>query len=92
MSGGSFNYLYTTDMLAHEHDLRDMRDALADAGAKDAADATDAILKAAEVPDPLRDLWHAMEWWRSADYAENQFREALDEYRAHTATERMARR
>lgn len=94
MSGGSFNYLcHTWDLdalIGKLGDLEDMSRALAAVGyAKDAARETEellVILRQWEVQagvrlDRLREVWKAMEWWQSCDYGEDQFKEALAEYR-----------
>lgn len=97
MSGGSFNYLCHTwdlpDLITKQSDLEDMSKALAALGyAKDAARETEellVILRQWEVQagvrlDRLRDVWKAMEWWRSCDWGEDDLREALAEYRGET--------
>jgi hypothetical protein len=94
VSGGSFNYLcHTWDLdaiLGKMGDLQDMSLALAALGyAQDAARETEellVILRQWEVQttvrlDRLREVWKAMEWWRSSDYDEDDFREALAQYR-----------
>lgn len=94
MSGGSYNYLGTVsdlaDLLSHESDLRDMADRLAGLGyAEDAAQETEELLTMlrqwkvrAEVRiRRLSDVWHAVEWWDSCDYSEDQVHKALASYR-----------
>jgi hypothetical protein len=94
VSGGSFNYLCHTwdlsDIIDKMGSLEEMSQALAALGyAQDAARETEellVILRQWEVQttvrlDRLRDVWQAMEWWRSCDWGETQFREALAEYR-----------
>lgn len=94
MSGGSFNYLChacgVDELLNKRSDLSDMADELAALGyAKDAALETTALrarLNQIEVEievamERLRPVWKAMEWWRSCDSGEEQFKAALAKYR-----------
>ena len=100
MSGGSFNYLCHTwdlgDLVSKMGDLEAMSQAIASVGyAQDAARETEellVILRQWEVQagvrlERLREVWKAMEWWRSCDYSEDQFREALAEYRGNVTKE-----
>jgi hypothetical protein len=101
MSGGSFNYLYGIENLAElgdNHsgpsldDLQAMAEFLAGLGWADAAAGeTREWLELAEreIPKRLRDVWHAMEWWRSCDYGEDQARAEVQRY-DETAAERRA--
>jgi hypothetical protein len=97
MSGGSYNYLGSicyddlAELLSKESDLRDMADRLAGLGyAQDAAAETEELLvmlrqwkTRAEVRvRRLIDVWHAVEWWDSCDWSEEQVRTALERYRA----------
>ena len=94
MSGGSYNYLCYADpsdlLQKHGQDLRDMVSSLSAAGASDASKETETIIA---ILDHFRDrmqarvdrisgVWRAMEWWHSGDISEEQFKEALAEYRA----------
>lgn len=94
MSGGSFNYLcHTWDLdtlMDKRGDLEEMASELAGLGyAQDAARETEelvVLLRQWEVRatvriERLREVWKAVEWWRSCDYGEDQVREALAEYR-----------
>lgn len=94
MSGGSFNYLCHKDasdlLRAGLSDAQEMGDALAALGyAPDAARETFAVIaevRAAEARmdallKRLEPVWHAMEWWQSCDWSEEQFKRALAEYR-----------
>ena len=95
MSGGSFEYLYMRDpgevMNGYEGELASMREALVEAGCEDAALATEqarlvlrhAYIQYEAARQALEGVWHAMEWWKSCDYGENQFREAVDKWRGH---------
>lgn len=100
MSGGSFNYLCHTwdlgDIVEKRGDLEEMSQALAALGyAQDAARETEellVILRQWEVQasvrlERLREVWKAVEWWRSCDYSEDQVREALTAYRGEPAKE-----
>lgn len=94
MSGGSFNYLChswdLSDIISKQGDLEEMAEALAGLGyAQDAARETEELLvilrqwevRASVRLDRLREVWKAMEWWRSCDRSEDQFKETLAEYR-----------
>lgn len=93
MSGGSFDYLCSKDieeLLANPWQLEDMYQAIAKLGyAPDAARETEELrltLLAAKtrfdvVLERMRPIWKAMEWWQSCDWGEDDFKEALAEYR-----------
>jgi hypothetical protein len=94
MSGGSFNYLChkdAADLFASGlGDAVDMADALAALGyAPDAAKETAALVAEARAAqaridaklERLQGVWKALEWWRSCDWSEQQFKRALAEYR-----------
>lgn len=96
MSGGSYNYLsYVTyddlsDLLDHRRDLEEMVERLAGLGyAQDAAEESLHLLRdlrkwevnAGVAVKRLRDIWHAVEWWDSADSTEEAVLEALAKYR-----------
>jgi hypothetical protein len=94
MSGGSFNYLCDTfdlsDLVSKQGDLQEMSQALAEVGyAKDAARETEELLvilrqwevRACVRIHRLRDVWKAMEWWRSGDSGEARVQDALAAYR-----------
>lgn len=98
MSGGSFNYLCHTwdlnDLMDKRGDLEEMASELAGLGyAQDAARETEELLvmlrqwevRASVRLERLREVWKAVEWWRSCDYSEDQVREALAEYRGDGA-------
>lgn len=102
MSGGSFNYLYGIENLAElggNHsgpsldDLQAMAEFLAGLGWADAAAGeTREWLELAEreIPKRLRDVWHAMEWWRSCDYGEDQALAEVQRYDAEATPARLA--
>jgi hypothetical protein len=94
MSGGSFDYLCdrTSAELVVEDQLtmlQRMEAALIDADAADAAMETAAVFMVAEYAlrqiearrARLDRVWHAIEWWKSGDWSEDQFRAALAAYR-----------
>jgi hypothetical protein len=96
MSGGSFNYLYQSvysgwdAIIQQEGDISDMAQDLAGLGyAEDAARETEELLliiRQAKVrietrAERLREVWKAVEWWRSCDWGENDVKEALAKYR-----------
>lgn len=100
MSGGSFNYLGAicyddlSDLLAKESDLEAMADRLAGLGwAEDAARETQELLvmlrqwkiRAEVRAQRLINVWHAVEWWDSHDWSEQQVRDALARYRGEAA-------
>jgi hypothetical protein len=94
VSGGSYDWLYSIldleDLQAHQGSLESMAERLAGLGyAQDAARETEELLvlfrqwetRAAVRITRLRDLWHAVEWWDSADSGEGKVRAALEAYR-----------
>lgn len=97
MSGGSFNHLCYKDAVELVNSvelIESMRDALRETGrADDAAQKTDELLAVMAchmnhiqaLAEKLRIVWHGMEWWRSMDYSEGSFIEALEKWRAANA-------
>ena len=94
MSGGSYDYLWAAadldDLLAKQHVLKEMSDRLAGLGyAPDAAAETEELLlllrewqvRADVRVKRLSGVWHAVEWWDSADSGEDAVRKALAQYR-----------
>ena len=93
MSGGSFDYLYCKDiseLMNDMHMLQAMADDLASLGyALDAAKETELFLltlrqstnRLEAMKERLEPVWKALEWWRSSDTNENDFKEALENYR-----------
>lgn len=94
MSGGSFNYLFSAldlgDVISQRYSLEEMAAELASLGyAADAARETEELLvliRQWEVRTELRvsrlrDVWKAVEWWRSCDSSEAAVHEALAAYR-----------
>lgn len=102
MSGGSFNYLChaTPDeiLVGKRQDLAEMVAALSVSGAVDAAKETETIglilnhfeARIQARMDRLSGVWKAMEWWRSGDWTEAQFKEALAEYRKDVEVNHVA--
>lgn len=101
MSGGSYDYLYQVgdldELLAKQLSLREMADRLAGLGyAPDAAAETEELLlllrqwqvRADVRVKRLSDVWHAVEWWDSADSNEDGVRKALGEYRGEAGEHR----
>lgn len=92
MSGGSFNYLCckeTEDLFNHISDLEDMRESLIKYGYEDIAKDTQRLIeyiKSAEcvigtLKDMLKPVFHAVEWYESADYGRDTMIEVLEKYR-----------
>ncbi|MEU6597828.1 hypothetical protein [Streptomyces flaveolus] len=98
MSGGSFNYLCHAfdldDLIERRGSLEAMASELAGLGyAQDAARETEELLvmlrqwevRATVRVERLREVWKAVEWWRSCDYSEDRVHEALSDYRGDNA-------
>jgi hypothetical protein len=94
VSGGSYDYLCWANeldrLLEKQHHLAEMADRLAELGyADDAAfETTDLLLtlrqwqvRARTHVKRLEGVWKAVEWWDSADWGEEQVKEALAKYR-----------
>ena len=92
MSGGSFNYLCykdTEDLFNRISDLEDMRESLIKYGYEDIAKDTQRLIeyiKSAEcvigtLKDMLKPVFHAVEWYESADYGKDTMIEVLEKYR-----------
>lgn len=93
MSGGSFNYLYQAefgfqrrdDLVAMRNELHAItRDINVPARERQLADfaynETADLLEQLEPSESLREVWRAVEWWRSCDYSKDQVIEALSNY------------
>jgi hypothetical protein len=80
MSGGSFNYLCYNYSFgdAPESDLRAMADTLREMGYEGLAKETEKFMNPPEPSSELRDVWRAVEWWRSMDWSEDQAREVCE--------------
>ena len=93
MSGGSFNYLYSKDVLdliADIENIKRMGEALEKLGyANDVAAQTyilydcfkHFIVRAEQKTGHLSSVWKAMEWWKSCDISESDFKDVLVKYR-----------
>lgn len=96
MSGGSYNYLCYQDadaLLNRDGDLQEMADRLAGLGyANDAAKETQSLLleirrcknRIQSVAERLEPVWHAIEWWDSNDWGEDQVKAAIAKYRGES--------
>ena len=93
MSGGSFNYLCykdTEDLFNRISDLEDMRESLIKYGYEDIAKDTQRLIeyiKSAKctigtLKDMLEPVFHAVEWYESADYSEKDYIETVDKFKA----------
>lgn len=88
MSGGSYEYLYSAaenDTLeSHREELERMRARLAELGATRAAWRTGEVIRLLDAAKAdarqLEQVWHAVEWWDSCDWGEEQVREVLGNY------------
>lgn len=85
MSGGSFDYLFLADTPAEAarkgYSLRRMAEALEqEAPDHPVTHYTKRLVEIGndDIPQPVKDVWHAMEWNRSADWGQDQLDEALD--------------
>lgn len=92
MSGGSFNYLCykeTEDLFNRTSDLEDMRESLIKYGYEDIAKDTQRLIeyiKSAKctidtLKEILEPVFHAVEWYESADYSKETMIEILEKYR-----------
>lgn len=88
MSGGSFNYLCDAgnleELARKADDLTDMGRALFEYAPDHPATArTVALVKLiseTRIDNSLRDVWEAMEWWKSCDWSEDDLKNALAEF------------
>lgn len=94
MSGGSHNYLYSKDLEYFftdngQEDLDWMATSLIDHGYKAEAEEVLKVLKYIEqvssrvktAIEPLRDVFHAVEWRDSADIGDESLHEAIEKHR-----------
>ena len=94
MSGGSWNYLYSSDIenLMNErklNDLQDMADRLAGDGYTDIAKdvqrlveyVRSAMVRIETLFEMLKPVLHAVEWYDSGDYGEEGMLKVFEEYR-----------
>lgn len=99
MSGGSYNYLCfnTDDLTSRRADLDAMAERLTALGwAPEAAQATRQVIDMIEqthaAAELLSDVWRAVEWWDSSDWAEDQVREEIAKHRAALPAQPSAHR
>ena len=92
MSGGSFNHLCyreVDDLINSQDDLENMRNALIKYGYEDIAKDTQRLIeyiKSARctietLSNMLEPVFHAVEWYESADYRKETMIEVLEKYR-----------
>lgn len=92
MSGGSLNYLYNKDPEELFHYISEMEEAEAELirqGAEDIARDVRRLIeyvKSAEIrigvlSKQLNDIFHAVEWYRSADYGQDTLLKHIEQYR-----------
>lgn len=92
MSGGSLNYLFCKepeDLFNHIEDLEEVEFVLLRKGYQDIAKDVRRLIEYLQtaynrievLSTQLNDVFHAVEWWKSADYGESTLREHLEEYR-----------
>ena len=97
MSGGSFSYLYCKEpeeLFNHIGTLEEMETALRHLGAKDIARDTRRLIEYVEsaknrievLQANLRDVFHAVEWYHSADYGRDSVEKAFARYREEAET------
>jgi hypothetical protein len=89
MSGGSYDYLCFSEFAEAPEPLRRMAERLAGLpyaakAAADTAGIVDMLGEAARRAERLNDVWHAIEWWDSGDYGEDEARKVLAAYEAPT--------
>lgn len=92
MSGGSYDYLCDafdlSDLADKRHQLEAMAERLAGLPwarvpafeTRRLLDAIDRLSIRVEAAKELRKVWHAVEWWDSCDWGEDQVREAVRAY------------
>lgn len=95
MSGGAYEYLCFKDVedlfqYTYRQMLRQMADRLIELGyAEDAARETEELICIIEQAfvridvrrERLHKVWHAVEWWASGDWGEDEVKGVLAEYR-----------
>lgn len=92
MSGGSLNYLYCKegrDFFNHLEDLETVEGVLLRHGYADIAKDVRRLIEYIQtaenrrdvLSDQLEDVFHAVEWWLSADYGRDDLHKHLEMYR-----------
>lgn len=95
MSGGSFNYLHHAEgleeLMRKRNDLQDMRTAMATHEfTEEVGDATQELIDVLDRADKeikqkiyeLKDVWHAFEYWYSADWGRGEVEDAIQDRKA----------
>ena len=82
MSGGSRNYVYRQDLIAHRADVSAVFDDLTALGYRDAAYWTAEVLghmqAIGNLQAELEQVWKAVEYYRSGDWTAEQVKEAVE--------------
>ena len=92
MSGGSLNYLYDKEpeeLFHHIHEMEEVEAELIYQGAEDIARDVRRLIeyvKSAEIrigvlSEQLNDIFHAVEWYHSADYGKGTLQKHIEQYR-----------
>lgn len=91
MSGGSYNYLChkTDDLSGRRGTVEEMAQRLeglpyASEAAADTRRVLALLADAQAQAERLADVWHAVEWWDSSDYGEDDVRDAIAKYTSTT--------
>jgi len=86
MSGGSRNYVYRQDLIAHRADVSAVFDDLKELGHTAAAYWTAEVLahmtQIATLQAELEHVWKAVEYYRSGDWTAEQVKEAVEAWGA----------
>lgn len=83
MSGGSYNYLFRSDLLSREGDLMAMADRLLQLGyPREAKQTRNVIRTARRAQDQLAAVWRAVEWLDSGDSGPEAVKAAVRAHRA----------
>lgn len=86
MSGGSYEYLFTKDLVDHYETVTAMAERIAELGGRNSTAALDtytvlSLMRAVRIlAGHLENVWMAVEWYDSCDYGKEQVDEALREY------------
>jgi hypothetical protein len=93
MSGGSYDYLCfkADDLSGRRGTVEEMAQRLeglpyASPAAADTRRVLALLDEARALAERLSDVWHAVEWWDSGDYGEDDAREAIAKYRDISTT------
>lgn len=98
MSGGSFDYLFLSDTpaeaLRRGHNLRNMVEELERIAPDHPVTAySKRVLEsdAKGIPSAVKDVWHAVEWYRSADWGFDQVAEVLEATKGYSDIHEIGR-